>query len=342
MRKILALCLLTLAFHVASAQKTRIKNLVFEGAGIRGLAYAGVLEELSAQGVLQDVEKVGGTSAGAITALLVSVGYTPAEMERIIYNTKFQQFNDGRFFFIGGLLRLHRNFGWYRTRKFSDWLGNIVAQKTGNPDITFRELHAMGYTDLYVTATCLNRQKLYVLSHETYPDMKVKDAVRASMSVPLYFEAVFIDSTGKVHEKHRKPYDNLDILVDGGLLGNFPITLFDQIETDSLHQSSRIPNSETLGVRIDSDEQLKNDALTHELVPLPIHSLQAYISAFYILALENLNRNQLLAADWDRTISVSSVGITPRVKRLTHDQKELLLRSGREHTAAYLRARKSE
>ena len=47
-----------------AAQKPVIKNLVFEGAGMRGIAYCGVLEELETQGLVKDVEKVAGTSAG--------------------------------------------------------------------------------------------------------------------------------------------------------------------------------------------------------------------------------------------------------------------------------------
>ncbi|WP_161888395.1 patatin-like phospholipase family protein [Pontibacter russatus] len=341
MKKLVLVIICILCLSAASAQEAQIRNLVFEGAGIRGLAYAGVIAELERQRLLQDVEKVGGTSAGAITALMVSLGYSAGEMEDIISDTKFQKFNDGRFIFVGGLLRMRQKYGWYRSKKFAGWLEDIIRHKTGNADITFRELHDSGHRDLYITATCLNRQKLLVFSYETYPDMKVKDAVRASMSVPLYFEAVFIDSTGNVHQKHKRQ-DNLDIMVDGGILGNFPITLFDSVATDSLQQPRRIANRQTLGARIDSDEQIKNDALSKELVPLEIRNLQDYVSAFYILALENLNRSQLEPADWERTISVSSVGIAPRVKRLTKAQKALLVNSGREHTAAYLNAKSAE
>ena len=88
--------------RIANAQTPDVKNLVFEGAGIRGIAYAGVLASLEEQGVLENIEKVGGTSAGAITALLFSLGYSPSELEHIISTTKFRKFNDGRFFFIGG------------------------------------------------------------------------------------------------------------------------------------------------------------------------------------------------------------------------------------------------
>ena len=43
-----------------------LKNLVFEGGGMRGISYAGALAELEQRGLLTELEKVGGTSVGAI------------------------------------------------------------------------------------------------------------------------------------------------------------------------------------------------------------------------------------------------------------------------------------
>ncbi|WP_247237435.1 hypothetical protein [Telluribacter sp. SYSU D00476] len=77
-------------------------------------------------------------------------------------------------------------------------------------------------------------------------------------------------------------------------------------------------------------------------MPLEVNNFKEYISAFYILALENLNRNELTEADWARTISISSVGITPRIKRLSREQKEKLVTSGREFTDSYLKTRLAE
>lgn len=231
------------------------ENLVFEGAGVRGIAYSGVLNELENKKIINGIVKVGGTSAGAITALMVSLGYTSDEIYNIISDTKFQKFNDGSFFFIGGFSRMFSKYGWYKGNKFNKWLEKIILTKTGNSDITFNQLNEKGFKQLYVTATCLNKQNLIVFSADTYPKMKIKDAVRISISIPLYFEAVFIDSVGKVYQKNNIP--NLDIVVDGGIIGNFPIFIFDSLKVDSLNQTVRIPNPKTLGIRIDSDLQIK-------------------------------------------------------------------------------------
>jgi NTE family protein len=205
-----------------------IKNVVFEGAGIRGVAYVGAIKELEHRDLLTSVEKVGGTSAGAIAALTLALGYNADEIEDITYNTKLQKFNDGQFIFVGGIARLNNNYGWYRGKAFTKWLAKIIETKTGNANITFKQLHDKHFRDLYVTGTSLNNQKLIVFSHETYPNMKIKDAVRISMSIPLWFEAVFIDSEGNVLNPHHAT-GNFDIMVDGGLTGEFPIFYLTQL-----------------------------------------------------------------------------------------------------------------
>ncbi|MBD1398912.1 patatin-like phospholipase family protein [Pontibacter sp. JH31] len=319
------------------SQDCDIRNLAFEGAGIRGIAYAGVIDVLEKNDRLGQVQKVGGTSAGAITALMVSLGYTSTEIADLISSTQFRKFNDGRFMFPGGIARMKNLYGWYRGDRFTEWTAKIIEAKTANPDITFEELSSLGYKDLYITATSLNQQKLIVFSKENYPNMKVKDAVRISVSIPLYFKAVFIDSQGAVHKKPNAG-QNLDVVVDGGIIGNFPITIFDSITTDSANNQHRVPNFQTIGVRIDSDQQIQHDADSRELAPIQIRNLNDYMSALYILVIENLNRHELTDDDWARTISVSSVGISPRIKRMSREEKERLIQSGRDYTMKYMSA----
>ncbi len=342
MNKIKLLYFLVFAFSHAFSQNTdnlpepHYENLVFEGAGIRGIAYSGVIKQLENHGIMPNIKKVGGTSAGAITSLMIALGYNSDEIYDIISTTEFQKFNDGEMMFVGGLSRLKRKYGWYKGDAFIQWLEQIISDKTGNPEITFKELDKQGFKQLYVTATCLNKQKLIVFSAESYPDMKVKDAVRISMSVPLYFEAVFIDSDGKTYSKPKK-HKNLDIVVDGGIIGNFPIFIFDSTYTDSLNHTIRVPDYRTIGVRIDSEAQIESDNTTRELVPIEINNLNDYLQAFYVLTLENLNRNQLTDEDWNRTISVSSVGIGPKIKKLSAAQKLSLIKSGEDYTLLFLK-----
>ena len=303
-----------------------IKNLVFEGAGLRGIAYCGAIKEMEAANMIQQIEKIGGTSAGAIVALTVSLGYSSKEIQEIISNTNFKKFNDGRYLFAGGINRTNKYFGWYRGNRFEKWLEKLIADKTGNADITFEALVKKGYKELYITGTCLNKQKLFIFSHITYPGMKVKDAVRISMSIPLYFEAVFIDKNGNVI-RHPKQKEELDIMVDGGFTGNFPIRMFD---TSSKY------NFSTLGFRIDSDEQIKNDREGKNIASMPVNNLKQYMNAFYNIIMENLNRQQLTKEDWQRTISISDGEVGPKIRKLSAAEINNLIENGSRAIRSYL------
>jgi NTE family protein len=313
-------------YLVSAAQQKEIRNLVFEGAGMRGIAYCGVLEELENRQLLKQVEKVGGTSAGALMALTVGLGYTSSEIRDLIGSTNFRKLNDGRYFLFGGINRMQRNFGWYRGERLDSWIGSIIKEKTGNENISFEEWNQKGYKGLYVTGTCLNRQSLIIFSHETYPKMKVRDAVRISMSIPLYFGAVCINQEGQVIRRPRR-LDTLDIMVDGGFTGNFPIRLFDNASG---------PNMQTLGFRIDTEEQIKSDQVERKLVAKPVRNFNEYITAFYTMILENLNRQTLTVVDWERTVSISDGLVSPRIRKLSRQEIELLISNGKQALISYL------
>ena len=259
------------AFQFIHAQPPpAIKNLVFEGAGVRGIAYCGAVQEMESKRIMAGIERVGGTSSGAIVALTISLGYTGKEIENIISKTNFKKFNDGGFFFIGGINRLNKYFGWYKGKKFEKWLEKMIKEKTGNENITFEELHQKGFKDLYITGTSLNKQKAVIFSYESYPKMMIRDAVRISISIPLYFEPVFIDSSGKIFDRPKQK-QGFDIMVDGGLLENFPIHIFDKQQ----------PDLYTIGFRIDHDPQIENDKEDRTLAEMPIDDIRQYFRAFY-------------------------------------------------------------
>ena len=82
--------LFSLTITIGFCQIPKYENIVFEGGGIMGLAYSGVLKQLEEHNMVKDFKKVGGTSAGAITATMLSLGYNSTEVYNIIANTKFQ------------------------------------------------------------------------------------------------------------------------------------------------------------------------------------------------------------------------------------------------------------
>lgn len=71
-------------------QPEQIKNIAFAGGGAKGMAYPGVLRRIAELDM--NIERVSGTSAGAITALPFALGYSPRKVEQIVLKYDFTRF----------------------------------------------------------------------------------------------------------------------------------------------------------------------------------------------------------------------------------------------------------
>lgn len=68
----------------------QFENLVFEGGGVKGIAYGGALELLEAKGIMPQIKQTSGASAGAIAALLVGLGCSSADVTKILSAMDFK------------------------------------------------------------------------------------------------------------------------------------------------------------------------------------------------------------------------------------------------------------
>ena len=215
---------------------------VFEGGGVKGIAFVGALEAARERGIERWVN-VAGTSAGAIIASLLAVEYTPQQLRKILEETQYAQFADygwgGKL--VGGARNVLRGRGLCPGKAFTDWLAERFQESPiGKPDPTFgdveRTLPAGLNEDerekarfrLRVIASDVTEGRMLVLPDdiEDYTDkdgtpykkeeLPIARAVRMSMSFPYFFEPVELYKEGRVH-----------YIVDGGLLSNFPVFLFD-------------------------------------------------------------------------------------------------------------------
>lgn len=103
----------------------QFRNLVFEGGGVKGIAYVGAMQILEQRGLLKHITRVGGTSAGAINALIVALGYSNAETLELLDSVDFKKFMDDSFGAIRDIRRLAREFGWNKGDFFSSWIGSV-------------------------------------------------------------------------------------------------------------------------------------------------------------------------------------------------------------------------
>lgn len=73
--------------ELIEAQNQPFKCAVFSGGGAKGNIYSGVHESLSDSGVLEGLEAVAGSSAGAITAAVIATGISKEDFKRLSQET---------------------------------------------------------------------------------------------------------------------------------------------------------------------------------------------------------------------------------------------------------------
>jgi NTE family protein len=313
------------------------KNLVLEGGGIRGLAYAGACSVLEQEGVLHNIENVGGSSAGSIAGLLICLGYTATEIDSLLTHLPIQKFNDGKGGLIGKYKRVTHKFGVYKGKVFEDWLLQLVENKTSNAQLNFLQLHQLHqsnntFKDLYCTGTNLSKQALQVFSWQQTPQVPIALAVRISCGIPMYFEPVALTNN---FERIKKITDTTfaNYFVDGGLVCNYPICFFDSCignATTPLHCDKVVFNNQTIGIKLERPQQI--DSFNNSSIQIPaytINKLPDYINAFGNLLMETLSRKYPgLENEKGRTIYVNQGNLSPKIKKISAEQKRQMFNNG--------------
>jgi NTE family protein len=321
------------------------RNLVFEGGGVKGIAYVGALAILEERGILPQITRIGGTSAGAINAVLLGVGYTRDEMLQILLDLDFSGFLDDDWGIVRDTARVLREYGWYKGDFFHNWIGSLIEKKVGNAHATFNDLHGR-CRDMYFMGTNLSTRFSEVFSFEHTPRMRVADAVRISMSIPLFFTAI-TSVRG-------------DCYVDGGVLDNYPIKLFDRakyIDAQALAAHSLRPayyeaenarflkdhpesspylyNRETLGFRLDSKQEI---AVFRDGAEPPAQRIKDFFDYGWALidtVLDAQSSQHLHSDDWQRTVYIDTLGVSTTDFDLDGETKLKLVESGLTHTKRY-------
>lgn len=116
--------------------------------------------------------------------------------------------------------------GVFAGNAFLAWLIEKLAVKGVTADDTLATFQAKKKVDLSVVASDTTDMEMLVLNPRTAPNVPIVWAVRMSMSIPMIWrEVVWQDAWGPY--RGRKKTGN--IIVDGGVLSNFPIRLIDQL-----------------------------------------------------------------------------------------------------------------
>lgn len=177
------------------------RTLIFSGGGTRCLVLAELLFLLEHDGHLKDVNTYYGTSAGALLAALYTLSRSALRTKTILWKLDFSTFRNVE---VSTLLNFMNTWamddGIALQTGINKLLDFII---TGGSSLLLRD--APG---LHICVADLTTRQTLVLSAANYPDLRIGEAVRASMSLPIFIKP------------YRAPNGN--IWVDGGVRANFP------------------------------------------------------------------------------------------------------------------------
>jgi NTE family protein len=215
---------------------------VLEGGGIRGVALVGAVNELQDRGYT--IRRVAGSSVGALVGAFVAAGTGPDELRQLLLDLPFAEFPHktllARFGRVGMAASILATQGVYRGDVLHRWVrehlppGARRFDQLIDPDPSPHQPADRRHR-LVITASDLTTGELCHLPwHLTEHFTEVADAVRASTAIPFVFQPykTEADAAGQRHW-----------LVDGGLLSNFPVDIFDTPPSEE-------PRFPTFGIRL--------------------------------------------------------------------------------------------
>ena len=226
-------------------------DLVLEGGGVKGIGLVGAFSTL----VDHDYtfHRIAGTSAGAIVGALIAAGMPPEDLQRVMRSVDYGHFEDEGFVdhlgLVGKGISILFEKGIYEGRYLVEWLDGILMDLGAR---TFGDLRIEDPNSslpperaykLVIMTSDVTRGRLVRLPWD-YPkygldadEQLVADAVRASMSIPFFYEPQRFYGRDDQGERVRS------FMVDGGMLSNFPIEVFDRTD-------GKPPRWPTFGIKL--------------------------------------------------------------------------------------------
>lgn len=287
---------------------------VFSGGGIKGFALAGAVQVLEQKGF--SFCRTAGTSAGSIIASFISAGYTGSEMIGILNEMDASDLLDARRSCLpipfARWLMIYWKLGLYKGDELEKWIGEKLAAKGV---YTFSDLP---YQSLRIIVSDITNGRLVVLPDDlgkygidpgSFP---VAKAVRMSCSIPYFFEPVKLKLS-----KESKGH----VFVDGGVLSNFPMWLF-----DSDHVKKVRP---VLGIKLNGNDECKK--------PHEVDNAVEMFNALFKTMKDAHDSRYISRKHVKNIIFIPMKGVSATEFELTEENKAVLIDQGKKSTEMFLR-----
>jgi NTE family protein len=278
---------------------------VFSGGGIKGLALVGAYEEIERRGF--QFERVAGTSAGSIVAAFIVAGYSSKEIFRLMDELDLSKLLDARKTRIplpfAKWLFVYWKLGLYKGNELEKWIEEKLEAKGLR---TFSDLPAQ---TLRVIGSDLTNGQMIVLPDDLNKygispgAFSIAKAIRMSCSIPYFFEPVKLRTN-----------DGVNILVDGGVLSNFPMWLFD---------NERSPRTRpVLGIKLSHSEY------EHERHPIR-NAIQLFAALFETMK-DAHDARYISKKHAKNIIFIPTEGVLSTEFQLTEEKKQVLVQLGKD------------
>lgn len=302
---------------------TYLADAVFEGGGVKGIALIGALDVMENYGYRW--RNVAGTSVGSIVASLIAADLSASEIYNILLKKDYDKlinlckFSHSDFKNYLGIIFEN---GMYSSDYIKEWIDNILSEKLNiKRSVKFKDLTIENETGillnnirykrkykLHVIAADITNGRMLILPEDIIdygidPDeLKVCDAVQMSISLPLFFKPI----------KLKKPNGTTSLIVDGGVLSNYPVWLFDS-------QSS--PRWPTIGFKLAGaqDENPKNST----------NNTLQFVKAIVSTMLEAQDDVHIKSMNYLRTLKIDPLNIRATEFNITPKRALELYNSGR-------------
>lgn len=233
-------------------------TLLCSGGAVRGLVYIGIfkkMEEMILQRKIEEanvdfnedlcilpkfnIKTICAVSVGTIFTLIYLLKYTYSEMLEEVLNKNLDKLKDIR------IMNFISKYGLDTGNMLITWLQTLMKRKNIDHNITLKDFYHITNVDFQIMATNLNKYAYKNFNYIDTPNVKVLDAIRMSISLPFVFTT--------------NEYEG-DMMVDGGLIDNYPIRLF----KDKLNN--------VLGFKLINHGELEN-----HIVDEHINDIESYI-----------------------------------------------------------------
>ncbi|WAA10444.1 patatin-like phospholipase family protein [Fervidibacillus albus] len=285
---------------------------VFSGGGVKGFAFIGACQILEEKGIR--FKRVAGTSAGAILAAFLAAGYTSREIfEEMNTLDLNNMLDESRFRSPISILKwipIYWRLGLYKGDALERWIRERLKKKGIS---TFSDL-SPGH--LRLIASDLTNGRLIVLpddlrKYQISPgSFSVATAVRMSCSLPFFFEPVRLKTKG-----------GKAVIVDGGVLSNFPMWLF-----DANHMKLLRP---VIGIKLSANGKDRQ--------PRKIDNALKLFEALFLTMKDAHDARYISGISKKNIIFIPTEGIMASEFSLTEEKKEALLQLGREQAEKFLK-----